>query len=129
MKIQRGDRSTGWTGIRNKILEDGNLRLASRGLLAYLISRPPGWETDSTTLARGPHARREGREAIQGLLRDLEQHGYLTRARVQNEQGHWAIVAQFWEIPVPASSRTSLTWNKNRPQPVDNTVDSLVDDL
>lgn len=129
MKIQRGDRSTGWTGIRNKILEDGNLRLGSRGLLAYLISRPPGWETDSTTLARGPHARREGREAIQSFLRELEENGYLTRQRVQNAQGHWAIVAQFWEVPVPKGSRTSLKWAKNRPQPGDNSVESLVDGL
>lgn len=126
MKIQRADTRRGWTAIPNKAMEDGEVTLRARGLLAYLLSRPPGWETDSDSLARSAHARREGRDAIQSALRDLEHHGYLTRHRNQDARGRWSTTVFVHDEPVAAPDRTTL---KRRPQPVENAVDSPVDGL
>jgi hypothetical protein len=126
VKIQRAEGRHGWTAIPNRALEDGEVTLRARGLLAYLLSRPPGWETDSETLARSAHARHEGRDAIQGALRDLEAHGYLTRRKVQGDRGRWSTVVLVHDEPVPTHDRTSL---KRRPQPVDGPVDNPVEAL
>lgn len=126
MKIQRAESRKGWTAIPNAALEDGELTLRARGLLAFLLSRPPGWETDSETIARSQHARHEGRDAVQAALRDLERHGYLTRHRIQGERGRWSTSCFVHDEPVPAADRTSLA---RRPQAVENPVESPVDTL
>jgi hypothetical protein len=42
--IRRGKHKTNFVVLPNSILEDGRLSAASKGTLAYLLSRPPGWE-------------------------------------------------------------------------------------
>lgn len=85
MKLRRIANPKGWTSIPTKALADDEISFRAAGVLAYLLSRPDGWETDSKRLARG--ARREGRDAIRTALKELEARGYLHRVKVRRPAG------------------------------------------
>lgn len=78
--------------IHNSALEDERLSWRARGLLAYLLSRPPEWTTTSERLSA---LGKEGRDAVRSALKELEQYGYLRRSRWRNPQSrsweweHW----------------------------------------
>jgi len=75
-----------FTILPNRVIRDHRLSFRARGVLAYLLSMPPGWRTSSTRLARQA---KEGRDAIRTALEELQQHGYATLVRHQDEAGHW----------------------------------------
>jgi len=86
MKLRRIESPHGWTSIPNAALEDPALSWRATGLLAYLLSRPPGWETDSVRLASSrPGA--EGRDAVRSALAELEAARYLHRVKVRRPAG------------------------------------------
>lgn len=85
MKLRRIANPKGWTTIPTKALADDEISFRAAGVLAYLLSRPPGWETDSKRLAAGK--RREGRDAIRSALKELELRGYLHRVKVRRPAG------------------------------------------
>lgn len=86
VNIVRGPRRHGFVIVPNKALEDARLSFRARGVLAYLLSRPDGWQTDSERLALGAS---EGRDAIRTALTELDRAGYLTRTKRQDAGGHW----------------------------------------
>jgi hypothetical protein len=78
-----------FTILGNEVLRDTELSLKARGLLAMLLSFPPGWRTSSERIAAtGP----DGRDAIRTALRELEQRGYVVRRKVQDELGRWQTI-------------------------------------
>lgn len=85
MKLRRIANPKGWTSLPTKMLADDEISFRAAGVLAYLLSRPDGWETDSKRLARGK--RREGRDAIRTALKELEARGYLHRVKVRRPAG------------------------------------------
>jgi hypothetical protein len=87
--------------IANGALEDERLSFRARGLLAYLISRPPGWKTDSTKLAA---LTIEGRDAVRTALRELEARGYLQRQKVQGERGRFSTVTVVHQYPIESET-------------------------
>lgn len=87
MALRRGSRaSDNFAQISNTALRDSRLTLRTRGLLALMLSYPPGWTTSADRLANGNP---EGRDAIRKSLNELEQYGYLVRAKHRNEKGQW----------------------------------------
>jgi hypothetical protein len=85
VKLRRIANPKGWTSLPTKMLADDEISFRAAGILAYLLSRPDGWETDSKRLARGK--RREGRDAIRTALKELEARGYLHRVKVRRPAG------------------------------------------
>jgi hypothetical protein len=96
VNIVRAPRKAGFVIIPNKAIEDTTLSYRARGVLAYLLSRPDGWQTDSVRLA---DASPEGRDAIRTALRELETVGYLQRDREQNGAGQWVTVSRVFDEP------------------------------
>lgn len=96
MRIVRAPIHEGWSAIPNEALEDTRLSFKARGLLAYLLSRPPGWLTSASRLAGGGP---DGRERILTGLRELEAAGYLRRYRQQDERGHWSTYSEVRDRP------------------------------
>lgn len=86
MKIRKLQDPRGFTLVRNAAIEDEALSFRARGVLVYLLSRPDGWETDSTRLAQKA---KEGREAVRTALNELEASGYLRRIKRQAQAGRW----------------------------------------
>lgn len=97
MKLRRIEKPRGWTSIPNATLEDARLSWRARGILAYLLSRPEGWDTDSERLAA---IAKEGRDAVRSALRELETHRYLFRVKAQGMGGLWSTEYVLYDTPL-----------------------------
>lgn len=99
MALVRGSRaSDNFAQISNGALRDKTLTLRARGLLAMMLSYPPGWSISSERLALGCI---EGRDAVRRVLRELEEHGYLVREKYRNESGQWVHNQIVYDTPEP----------------------------
>jgi len=90
-----------YTSIDRRTIRDTRLSFRARGVLLWLLDRPDESTTDSDLIAE--HGA-EGRDAIRTALRELRDHGYMTRRKVRGERGRWV----------------TESWVFERPQPVDN---------
>ena len=61
-----------------------SLSLKAKGLLSLMLSLPENWDYTMKGLAR---ICKDGIDSISGGIRELEAHGYLTRARVRGANG------------------------------------------
>lgn len=76
--IQRGPRSADNLAlIRTEALADGELSFKARGILAYLLAQRSNAAFSVEQLARSGA---DGKRSIESGLRELEEHGYLTRS-------------------------------------------------
>jgi hypothetical protein len=63
------------------VLEDQRLRFKSKGVLAYLLSKPSDWRACIAHLAKvGP----DGRDSVTTAINELERLGYMARIPIQN---------------------------------------------
>lgn len=87
MTIRRGHvpAADHFTIVPNAWARDARLSFKARGLLTYLLSHREGWEiTGVRELVK--HAT-EGREAMTGAVKELEEGGYLQRVQLRDEGG------------------------------------------
>jgi hypothetical protein len=87
MSIRRGPKPDRFVILPNELAREQNLSFRARGLLAYLLSMPEDWRTNSNQLAG--QSPKEGRDAIRSALTELEHAGYLKRRRLQDADGRW----------------------------------------
>lgn len=85
----RGARSSEgrYVQLCNPALQDKRLSYRARGLMASVLSYPADWRVTSETLAEQAT---EGRDAIRTALKELENHGYLTRTKTHTPDGTWS---------------------------------------
>lgn len=84
----RADRpEVNYTQISNSMLLDKRISSRAKGILALMLSFPPGWTTSSERLTQMVP---EGRDAVRAALRELEKAGYLQRQRTRNADGTWS---------------------------------------
>lgn len=92
--IVRGPRpSDNFAQIHNAALADGRLSFKARGILAFLLSRPPGWKTSAERLARSGT---DGERAVKSGLKELEALGYLKRSRSHADGSDPDVPAGTW---------------------------------
>lgn len=110
MTIIRSPRTTPFTVLPNDALRDRVLSFKARGVLAYLLSMPDGWQTSSERLARvGP----DGRDSIRSALRELEDRGYLLRVRRRQPDGTFTTETIVHDVPIAGR-------DNDPPEPVGN---------
>lgn len=86
-----------FTQIPNDWVRDGKLSLKARGLLAVLMSHDPEFVVSvRQLLASNP----EGRDAIDGAIRELRRHGYLEVRQLRSREGK--LNGTLWELTDPA---------------------------
>lgn len=66
-----------FTVINNHVLQNKNLSLKAKGLYAFMWSLPPDWDYSVNGLVS---VLKEGRDAINEALKELEREGYLVRS-------------------------------------------------
>jgi hypothetical protein len=78
--------------LDKRLSEDKRLSWAARGLLIFLLGKPDNWQVSIANLINetAGSIRPSGRDAAYGLLRELEQAGYVTRSRPHNVEGTFA---------------------------------------
>lgn len=92
--IVRGPRpSDNFAQIHNAALADGRLSFKARGILAFLLSRPPGWKTSAERLAKSGT---DGERAVKSGLKELESLGYLKRTRTHADGSDPDVPAGTW---------------------------------
>ena len=83
--------------MANYHLQDITISLKAVGLLTKMLSFPDGWKFSTEGLAA---ICKEGPDAIQSALKELEQHGYLARHRLRDEKGRMTCTAfEIYEKP------------------------------
>jgi hypothetical protein len=95
MSIIRVKKEREYVSIANAVLQDKALSWEARGVMAYLLSKPDGWECRNYDLVnQGP----AGKHIIQRVLKELKEAGYIYRYR--KSDGHkikW--VTEIYETP------------------------------
>lgn len=83
--IVRVDHRTRFTVVETAAIEDPRLDFHARGILLYLLSRPPGWRVRVRDLCSQTREapRPCGRDSVLQGLRTLESAGYLERRRIR----------------------------------------------
>ncbi|NGO79513.1 hypothetical protein G6045_28240 [Streptomyces sp. YC504] len=83
--VQRGAMAADhFTQISNALFRDPRLSFKAKGIFGLISTHRDGWCITVSELARRG---REGREAVASGLKELEQHGYLTRERARRPDG------------------------------------------
>lgn len=72
----RINKRANYTVISNNVLENENLSLKAKGLFAVMWSKPDTWEYSVAGLEK---QLKEGKDAINAALKELENEGYLVR--------------------------------------------------
>jgi hypothetical protein len=90
------DKDNPYVMLNQGFLNDPALDWDTRGLLAYLLSKPDNWEIHTDHLIKQGKA---GRTAMLRILRDLEAAGYLVRIRERDESGRFVWTKEVYEKP------------------------------
>lgn len=93
MSIIRAPRPEGNFYLLNKsISEDQRLSWGARGMLVFLLGKPDHWEVSThhlITQTKDCLGKAAGRDAVRGLIRELEQAGYLQITLERAEGGEF----------------------------------------
>ena len=87
-----------FTVLRNSLIRNKTLTFGARGLLEYLLSQPPDWETSKTDLIGQSPA---GEYAIGQLLKELSGARYIFRRKARTEEGKWKWETFVFDQPIP----------------------------
>jgi len=86
-------RENPYAQIDKRCLEDSRLSWRSRGILAYLLSKPDDWQVSVKDIEnRGT----EGREAVQAAMKELERFGYAQLQSVRSDKG--TMIGKQWIV-------------------------------
>ena len=84
MAVFRVEKTRDYTVMSNHHLRNTALSLKGKGMMSLLLSLPESWDYTSRGLA---HICKDGVDSICATLKELEQHGYLTRQRIRDANG------------------------------------------
>lgn len=84
MSIIRRRHKNNFVIISNKPLEDKKLSWQSKGLLAYLLSKPNDWRVHVNQLSG---ASKNGRDSTRKSIQELVDSGYITKSQVRDGNG------------------------------------------
>lgn len=90
MSIVRAPRpETNWYLLDKRISEDSRLSWAARGMLIFLLGKPDHWRVSVKALINETAGAQKssGRDAVYGLLRELQDAGYVERQQRMTAAG------------------------------------------
>jgi adenylate kinase family enzyme len=83
--IRRASDGSPYTAISNTTLQDKTISLDAKGLLVYLLSKPPDWNVMSSVLMREFDI---GKDRYYRMVNELQAAGYFKIIRGNDEKGH-----------------------------------------
>ena len=106
MSVIRVNNTKGFAVMSNYHFQDKEISLKAKGLLGLMLSLPSNWDYSINGLVA---IVKENKAAVQSALKELEEHKYLKRTRVQDETGRFDYVYDIYEKPYD-----KLPWTENR---------------
>ena len=123
MAVFRIDKTRDYTVMSNHHLRNTGLSLKAKGLLSLMLSLPEEWDYTTKGLAQ---ICKDGVDSICAGVRELEEHGYVIRERVRNENGQLgAIEYTILEQPIEPSPKREKPKQEN-PVQVNPVLDNPV---
>lgn len=114
MAVFRVEKTKDFTVMCNHHLRNVKLSLKAKGLLSLMLSLPEDWDYTTRGLAC---ICKDGVDSIGSTLKELEQHGYLTRQRIRFENGRLGdIEYTIHEKPVSRETEENLPKRENPEQ-------------
>lgn len=95
----RKRRQGGFVTVPSPTIRNKELSFRARGVLAWLLDHPDGWEVKSEGLAREG---KEGRDAIRAALTELAAVGYYRIERRRVSGGQYVTVTAVSDVAMPA---------------------------
>lgn len=96
MSVIRVNNTKGFTVMSNYHFQDKEISLKAKGLLGLMLSLPNNWDYSINGLVA---IVKENKASVQSTLKELEEHKYLKRTRVQDETGRFDYVYDIYEKP------------------------------
>ena len=96
MAVIRVNNTKGFTVMSNYHFQDKEISLKAKGLLGLMLSLPSNWDYSVNGLIA---IVKENKAAVQTALKELEEHKYLKRTRVQDETGRFDYIYDIYEKP------------------------------
>jgi hypothetical protein len=96
MSVIRVNNTKGFTVMSNYHFQDREISLKAKGLLGLMLSLPSNWDYSVNGLVA---IVKENKAAVQTALKELEEHKYLKRTRVQDETGRFDYIYDIYEKP------------------------------
>lgn len=96
MSVIRVNNTKGFAVMSNYHFQDKEISLKAKGLLGLMLSLPSNWDYSVNGLVA---IVKENKAAVQTALKELEEHKYLKRTRVQDETGRFDYVYDIYEKP------------------------------
>ena len=123
MAVIRVNNTKGFTVMSNYHFQDKEISLKAKGLLGLMLSLPSNWDYSVNGLVA---IVKENKAAVQTALKELEEHKYLKRTRVQDETGRFDYIYDIYEKPydkLPCTENqctdiqcTDIQCTENQPQ-------------
>lgn len=110
MAVIRINKTRDYTIMSNHHLRNERLSLKAKGLLSEMLSLPNDWDYSIAGLVA---KNKESKTAIQNILKELEDNGYLVRTRVQNDKGRFDYVYDIYEHPLGEKPQTEKRVTEN----------------
>lgn len=96
MTVIRVNNTKGFTVMSNYHFQDKEISLKAKGLLGLMLSLPSNWDYSVNGLVA---IVKENKATVQAALKELEEHKYLKRTRVQDETGRFDYIYDIYEKP------------------------------
>lgn len=96
MSVFRINKTEDYTVMSNHHLKNKEMSLKAKGLLSQMLSLPNEWDYSVAGLVA---INKENKSSIQGVLKELEDFGYLVRTRNQNIKGQFEYIYDIYEKP------------------------------
>ena len=106
MSVIRVNNTKGFTVMSNYHFQDKEISLKAKGLLGLMLSLPSNWDYSVNGLVA---IVKENKTAVQTALKELEEHKYIKRTRVQDETGRFDYIYDIYEKPYD-----KLPWTENQ---------------
>lgn len=84
MAVVRVEKTANYTVMSNYHFKEKEMSLKAKGLLSFMLSLPESWDYSISGLEK---CLKESRSTIAGILKELEQFGYLSRRLIRDERG------------------------------------------
>jgi len=99
MSVYRVEKTSNFTIMSNRHLQDRRLSLKAKGLLSYMLSLPDDWDYSVRGLAV---CCKEGADAIRHAIHELEANGYLRRTTDRSSGKISGQIYDIFEEPIDA---------------------------